>query len=93
MTIKHNAAREAFGLDDKGKEEMTLFPYTGTQTITFKLRIKAKSREEAEEKFKKIWLNSHIDQDCWWNIEQEGIEIIYANFDDVVANADWRIED
>jgi hypothetical protein len=71
---------------------MTLFPYTGTQTITFKSTIKAKSREKAEEKFKKIWLNSHIDQDCWWDIEQEGIEIIHDNFDDAI-NEDWRIED
>jgi hypothetical protein len=85
---KHNAAREAFGLDDKGKEEMTLFPYTGTQTITFKLRIKAKSREEAEEKFKKIWLNSHIDQDCWWNIEQEGIEIIL----EIISVLFWQMQ-
>jgi hypothetical protein len=74
-------------------ERDAVFSYTGTQTITFKLRIEAKSREKAEEKFKKIWLNSHIDQDCWWDIEQEGIKIIYDNFDDVVANADWRIED
>ena len=56
------------------------------------MTIKAKSREKAEEKFKKIWLNSHIDQDCWWDIEQEGIEIIHDNFDDAI-NEDWRIED
>jgi hypothetical protein len=71
---------------------MDSFSYTGTQTITFKLTIKAKSREEAKEKFKKMWLNCHIDQDCWWDIEQEGIEIICDNFDDAI-DEDWCIED
>ncbi|MFM7875318.1 MAG: hypothetical protein ACKO8M_01955 [Microcystis panniformis] len=69
---------------------MTLFPYTGVQEVTLKLTIKAKNREEAEEKFKKIWINFHIDQDCWWNIEEN--EIISDNFDDII-NEDWRIED
>lgn len=69
---------------------MVLLSYTGTQNITFKLTIKAKSREEAEEKFKKIWLRCQIDNDCWWDIE-EG-EIVEDNFDEAI-DQDWRIED
>lgn len=69
---------------------MFLFYYTGTQNITFKLTIKAKSREEASEKFQKIWLNCQIANDCCWDIE-EG-EIVEDNFDEAI-DQDWRIED
>lgn len=69
---------------------MILFSYTGTQSITFKLTIRAESREEAEEKFKKIWLSCQIANDCWCDIE-EG-EIVEDNFDEAI-DQDWRIED